>query len=46
MARKTGQAIRDFFIQLGFDGDAVYKGFSNIEKKYKSLQQTMAKSNI
>ena len=46
MARKTGQAIRDFFIQLGFDGDAVYKGFSNIEKKYKSLQQTMAKEGV
>lgn len=41
MAKSSGQAIRDFFIQLGFDGKEVTKGFKNIEKEFGKLQKSM-----
>ena len=41
MAKKSGTAIRDFFISLGFDATEVEKGFKQIEREFSKLQKTL-----
>ena len=43
MAKNSGQAIRDFFIQLGFNADEVTRGFKGLEKAFESTQKAMTK---
>lgn len=49
MARNSGNAIRDFFIAMGFDASDVTKGMKEIEKSFGKLNKSVevkTKNNV
>lgn len=46
MAKKSGTAIRDFFISLGFDATDVEKGFKKLQGDFNRLNNSTLKSSV
>lgn len=46
MAKKSGTAIRDFFISLGFDATDVEKGFKKLQGDFDRLSKSTLKSSV
>lgn len=46
MAKKSGTAIRDFFISLGFDATEVEKGFKRLQSDFNRLNNSTLKSSV